>query len=158
MRADSVVLGNAEELAHVRLTGFLREQARRPFVWGACDCCLFLADWIAHRDGLDPAADLRGTYSTEREMRNLLKAKGGIFNVVGSCAERAGLQRIGTAQPRPGDVGLVNVCIKLWRGRGVLVPVGAILVSPSLWAIRPRERGVCINQFPVVMAWTQRHG
>ena len=133
------------------MSAFLREQALRPFQWGVCDCCLFLADWIAYRDGIDPAWHLRGTYSTEREMRNLLKARGGIVEVVRSCATRARLRE--TASPQLGDVGLVKVAIKLWRGRAVLVPVGAIAIDHGRWAIKPRERGVCAQQFPLIAAW-----
>jgi hypothetical protein len=140
----------------VELTRFLREHARRPFQWGICDCCLFLADWIAYRDGVDPACHLRGTYSTEREMRHLLKARGGIFEVVASCAARADLCI--TDNPQAGDVGLVKVAIKLWRGRAVLVPVGAIAVGRELWAIKPRERGICVQAFPLCVAWGRRHG
>jgi hypothetical protein len=133
------------------LTAFLREWARRPFAWGVCDCCLFLADWIVYCGGDDPAADLRGTYSTERGMRRLLKARGGIEQVVAGCAARAHLTP--TSAPQRGDVGLVKVAIKLWRGRAVLVPVGAIALDHKLWAIKPRERGLIIQPFPLLRAW-----
>jgi Domain of unknown function (DUF6950) len=113
---------------------------------------LFLADWIVRRYGFDPASDLRGTYASEREMRHLLKARGGIVEIVNQCAARAGLQP--TDHPRVGDVGLVRVCVKLWRGRGVLVPVGGVLVSRDLWAIKTREHGrVAVQPFPLMKAW-----
>lgn len=150
MRANGALFRGDENLAAVRLNEFLRAAARRPFEWGVCDCCLFLADWIAWRDGLDPAAELRGSYSTEREMRRLLKARGGIERVVGDCARRAGLVPI--AEPAAGDVGLVKVAIALWRGRGVLVPLGAIAVGRGLWAIKPR-RGLMVQKFPTLRAW-----
>lgn len=124
----------------------------RQWQWGELDCCLFLADWIVARDGIDPASDLRGSYATQREMRHLLKARGGIRQVVGDCAARAGL--VPTYQPQLGDVGLVNVCIKIWRGRGVLVPCGGIMTSRDLWAIKvPDRSSVMIQRFPVVCAW-----
>lgn len=138
-------------MADVRID-FLRIEARKPWRWGVCDCCLFLADWIAYRDGFDPAADLRGTYSTEREMRRLVKERGGIFAVVERCAKNAGLEQ--TDEPAIGDVGLVQVPIKFWRERAILVPAGAIKCSDKLWAVKSREHATILMQpFPVLRAW-----
>lgn len=131
---------------------YLRTAARRPFAWGEFDCCLFFADWIALRRGVDPAAELRGRYSTEREMRRLVKAAGGIERLVDECVTRAGCRQ--TANPVVGDIGLVRVAIKLWRGRAVLVPCGAILVGGGRWAIKTAQHGALpIARFPVIRAW-----
>ena len=46
------------------LIAFLSERRGRPFAWGSNDCCLFAADWIRTATGYDPAAKVRGTYST----------------------------------------------------------------------------------------------
>ncbi|MBQ4840047.1 hypothetical protein J8M00_27205 [Pseudoalteromonas luteoviolacea] len=35
-----------------------------PFAWGKFDCCLFVADWLLVRNGVDVAAKFRGRYST----------------------------------------------------------------------------------------------
>ena len=138
------------------MTDFLLDQSERPFQWGVCDCCLFVADWIAWRDKIDPAAHLRGTYSTEREMRRLLQAAGGIVAVVEDCAGRAQLVERKSA-PDVGDVGLVQVAIRIWRGRAVSVPVGAICLGQGRWSIKTRERGLMVQPFPLLRAWG-RHG
>jgi hypothetical protein len=136
------------------VSDFLLQSSQRRFQWGVCDCCLFLADWIAWRDGIDPARHLRGTYASERAMRRLLLAAGGIEAVVADCARRAGL--VPTSSPIAGDVGLVRCAIGYWRGRGILVPVGAICVGGGRWAIKP-QRGLLIDKFPPIRAWG-RHG
>jgi Domain of unknown function (DUF6950) len=134
------------------LVNFLREAAARPFVWGEFDCCLFFADWTELRCGVDPALELRGTYSTERQMRRLVKVRGGIVRLVGDCMARAGCKV--TFCPQRGDIGLVRIGIKVWRERVVTVPTGAIAVSPVMWAIKTSERDrLAIGRFPLVRAW-----
>lgn len=124
---------------------------RRPWTWGRFDCCLFFADWALARCGRDPAAELRGTYATEREMRRLVKARGGLVRLVGDCM--AGIGWRPTSSPQAGDIGLVRIGVKLWRGRVVTVPTGAIAVAPDMWAIKTTARGLAVGAFPLVQAW-----
>ena len=35
----------------------------RPFLWGECDCCTVIADWVLEIHGSDPIADVRGLYN-----------------------------------------------------------------------------------------------
>ena len=152
MRANGALLRSDKGVADILVT-FLRAAARRPFRWGEFDCCLFFADWVELRCGIDPACDLRGSYSTEREMRRLVKARGGIEQLVHECVTRAGC--VQTTCPVVGDIGLVRVAIKLWRGRAVLVPCGAILTGGDLWAIKTAQTGqLAIQQFSMLRAWS----
>jgi len=53
------------------------EAARdKPFVWGACDCCLWAADVVKALTGMDYAAEFRGRYSTARGAVRALKRYG----------------------------------------------------------------------------------
>lgn len=95
----------------------------KPFAWGSQDCCLFAADCVFAVTGIDPAADLRGTYATEREAARVLQKHGGV-------AELA-FQRIGpvvrTDQAQPGDVGVTQQ-----EGRATLaVCMGAHWLAPG---------------------------
>lgn len=60
------------------LTRYIRDAMRRPFEWGAHDCCLFPADWVLRVTGIDPAADWRGGYTDEEGARRLVEAAGGL--------------------------------------------------------------------------------
>lgn len=55
---------------------FLIEHEKTPFRWGEFDCCLFVADWVKMQFGVDPAAQYRGKYSTERGSIRALKKYG----------------------------------------------------------------------------------
>lgn len=54
------------------LTLFLRRTWDAPFVWGRCDCTLWVADWCRERWGIDPAAAVRERYTTEAEAERLI--------------------------------------------------------------------------------------
>jgi hypothetical protein len=72
----------------LRYAAFARERAAMPFAWGANDCCLFAADAVLALTGTDPAAQLRGTYSTALGAMRVLKEHWGVAglatNVLGA--------------------------------------------------------------------------
>lgn len=108
----------------------LHRWACMPFVWGETDCCLVLADWIARVKGADPAAHLRGMYSTpgecERETRFLSDPVG----CMARCADSiGGLPMV--AVPARGDVGV-------YRRHGERWPYGGIWTG-SLWASKGKD-------------------
>ena len=49
------------------LAAFIVSRRAMPFEWGKNDCGLFAADAILAMTGVDLAAEIRGTYSTEAE-------------------------------------------------------------------------------------------
>lgn len=86
-----------------RFEALVRERTRAPFEWGKHDCCLFAADAVLAATGIDPALDMRGTYSDAQGGMEALQRIGG-FEAAGA---RAGVE----CHPQcvqVGDVGLVN--------------------------------------------------
>lgn len=65
-------------MARELIQQYLRETSRAPFVWGQCDCVLWVADLIVKAGHADPAAEHRGTYSTKFEARSLVMRLGGM--------------------------------------------------------------------------------
>lgn len=54
----------------------------RPFAWGQHDCLLWAASCVYAITGYDPAADLRGTYSTALEGMRIMDEAGGIRKLI----------------------------------------------------------------------------
>lgn len=122
------------------LVAFLRASASRPFVWGECDCMLWMAEWVSISRGVDPAAYLRGTYSNALACRRIVADQGGEVSLATKLAADAGL--VTTEIPMTGDVGLVRAM------NGI---VGAIKV-PSGWVMKSRV-GVAIARTDALIAW-----
>ncbi len=115
------------------ISAFLRADAARPFAWGVRDCGLRMADWVLARRGIDPAADVRGTYGSADELAALM-GWGGLPRFVDRLARRAGLDR--TSDPRPGDIAVISFrgdapqgAIRLDRGWSILADGGVARVS-----------------------------
>lgn len=53
------------------LSVFIQQKEATPFLWGFNDCCLFAADWVALRTGVDVIADLRGIHDAKTALRKL---------------------------------------------------------------------------------------
>lgn len=142
------------------LSEYLREAGRKPFAWGGldpasradCDCMRFIVDWVERVMGVDPLAEYRGTYDTERGARRIMKAAGGPVAFVESLLEPVGMRRIAISAQHPGDVGLVHVGLKKWRERMVMVPAGAICISPRRWAVKAKD-AMIFADLPVLAAW-----
>jgi hypothetical protein len=86
------------------LAGFIEARRSRPFQWGANDCCLFAADWVLKASGLDPAAPLRGTYSTAFGAAKVLRERGGVRGLIRAYGEPLGMQPIGAVYAQRGDI------------------------------------------------------
>lgn len=61
-----------------RLNAAIDARRNMPGAWGSHDCCLFACDIINELVGIDPAADLRGTYDSALSAVRVLKANGGV--------------------------------------------------------------------------------
>lgn len=131
-------------MADVTLADFLAQAGRTPFAWGESDCCLWLADWLVALGRPDPAADLRGRYSTPLGCARLLNKRGGVLGVVASCAAQAGLALTDT--PIAGDVGVVEVVTHAGR-----TPAGAICTGRR-WAVRS-GLGLIVAEMTPRAAW-----
>jgi hypothetical protein len=111
----------------MNIDGFLDDASRRRWVygggqdgWSGYDCLLFPSNWCHWLTGHDPAADLRGTYSSEGEADALLRKLGGYYPVIATRLASAGWK--GVTEPQTGDIGLVTLPL----GRGVAVERPAI--------------------------------
>lgn len=93
--------------AEVNLGAFLERMTMEPFVDGASDCIMTVADWVVLNGHPDPAAPYRGRYSTARERRKLIAEACGIHSLMAGGAIRAGLAW--TEQPQRGDIGLIRI-------------------------------------------------
>ncbi len=86
------------------LAGFIEARRSRPFEWGANDCCLFAADWVALATGKDPAADLRGTYSTALSAQRIVADAGGLAQLVEAALHRHGFSPVVATLAARGDL------------------------------------------------------
>ena len=129
------------------LSEFLRKQSGRPFEWGSSDCSLFLADWWRHVHGADPAAHLRGTYSTPEGKDAVLRQHRNLQRLVTAVAAQAGAPR--TRAPNTGDFGLIAVA-----GR----PYGAIctgrVAGKSCWVARSETGLTFLTNPRILRAWS----
>jgi len=93
-----------------RLAALLAERERLPFAWGERDCCLFAADCVLAVTGVDPAAELRGTYATAGEAGTLLFQRfgGGVIEMIEAMALRHGWEEIPVGLAGRGDLVLIE--------------------------------------------------
>ncbi len=111
---------------------FVRQTHRQPFVWGVSDCSLMVADWCVMNGHPDPAAELRGKYSTEEECRALLEPAGGLSEVVRACAQMAGLKAL--HEPEFG-------CVAVIGSRSNPTRQWSAIWNGRRWAVRWHARG-----------------
>ena len=132
------------------LAAWLSEQGRRPWVWGECDCTMWVADWIKAVSGIDPAERYRGRYRTQRGAEHVLKHRGGFVQMVGWRMDDAGFAR--TAAPGDGDVGIVKAPIARARTMPVVGTVMGIRYRGT-WITRSAI-GLHFENFELVNGWT----
>ena len=98
-----------------RLQACLAERRALPFAWGSNDCAFYAADAVLACTGMDPAADLRGTYADVRGAAEVIREHGGLITL---AATRLGAE-VQPAFAQPGDVGLA-----VQQGRSLLAVFG----------------------------------
>ena len=110
------------------LVAYLHGCSRTPFESGQFDCALFCAGAVAAMTGVDPAADLRGTYDTEEAGFARIRAAGHDDHIalVASLFEE-----IPVAMAGPGDIAVVPT-------EGNLPALGVV---QGEWIYVPRQRG-----------------
>lgn len=105
------------------LAALVAARMHTPFRWGDMDCALWAADCVLAVTGEDPAADLRGTYSTAREAIDVLQRFGGLEAI---AAARIG-EQINPKLAQVGDIAMCRV-----EGRDCLaVAMGSHLLGPG---------------------------
>jgi len=105
------------------LDALVRERLNQPFAWGKQDCALFAADCVWAVTGVDPAEDLRGSYSSAAGAAEVIAGGGGLGNI---AAARLG-EAIIVELAQVGDVVLISL-----EGRETLsVCMGSYLTAPG---------------------------
>jgi hypothetical protein len=125
------------------LSAFLRHQAQTPHEYGFCDCALVLADWWFVRTGIDPAAHLRGTYSTEDECNAVVRDQGGLLRLVSDLARSVGA--LPTKMLAPGAIAVVR-----YRG----MRFGGIRTPSDRWFIKSANGAAGLSDVRVLRAWS----
>jgi hypothetical protein len=67
------------------IADYLASSRKRRWQPGVLDCGVFMADWVVLLTGRDPIADVRGTYTSERQFLRIIRREGGFE---ASCAAR----------------------------------------------------------------------
>lgn len=107
---------------------------------------MFVADWVEKASGIDPAADLRGTYANAAGALRQTRHWGDFETMWRVHMAFAGFNT--TAEPQPGDVGVV------FDAAGQTV--SAIRVDGA-WAAKSKA-GIVIEDFRMVVAWSLARG
>ena len=131
------------------LSDYLGEVVRRRFAYGVMDCCILMADWVVRQGLPDAMADRRGAYASRREYRALMRQEGGIE---ASCRRRFSAIGLTPRAPVRGDVCLVQAPIVMGR-RLLLVPTGAIALSPEMSVVVTPDAGLVGAAMKVLVAW-----
>lgn len=112
-----------------RLQACMAERWSRPFAWGTQDCALFAADCVSACTGVDPAADVRGTYTDALGAARVVSSHGGLAAL---AADRLGAE-VSPGLAQPGDVGLLlnegRECLAVCTGTAWHAPGAAGLCA-----------------------------
>lgn len=113
-----------------RLLLHVEAARRKPFAYGRHDCATFAAGAVAAMTGVDPAAELRGRYST---LTGGLKAvrRAGYLDAVDMV--RAQFEEVSPAMAQVGDIAVVET------EEG---PALGIVQGPAIFVLRPEGLGV----------------
>lgn len=137
------------------LADYLRGLLNRRWQVGALDCGIFMADWARLQGARDPIADLRHTYSTEKQFLRILRREGGFV----ACCERR-LAHVGfveAGEASAGDLVVVLAPYAMRRGEIQRRPTGAIAVSRDKRAVVTSDMGLLIagdDALPTLKVWT----
>ncbi|MGL4309806.1 MAG: DUF6950 family protein [Paracoccaceae bacterium] len=125
------------------LSHFVSRAMQRDFEWGVQDCILFPADWLAELTGIDPAADLRGSYDRAASA----PVRGFLRDPMGTIAPTlAHLQPRASDDLRRGDVALIL------HGPD-MAPHGAIWLGDGLAVVKPQTGVRVITPAKIMAAW-----
>ena len=123
-----------------RLAELVEARRHMHFAWGTHDCGLWAADAVLACTGRDPAADLRGRYTTEAEAEALMGGDG-LYGLIRRMEEARGTALCPPHLAQRGDTALVmlgnQAIMGVVLGDRVAVPGTDGLVFLPLAAARP---------------------
>jgi hypothetical protein len=102
------------------LFDYLNKTCSDAFEWGRNDCALWCASAVAHELGVDPAQDLRGTYSTRFECRQLIISAGGLARLVSPRMDRLNLCDLDGDGVAIIKLGALTLCGLIVNGRAIV--------------------------------------
>jgi hypothetical protein len=137
------------------LSDYLAAIGRRRWQPGVLDCGVFMADWVRAITGLDPIADVRGSYSTEKQFMRIVRREGGFEAAVARRLAAVGFHA--TAVATAGDIAVVLAPYAIRRGKIQHRPTGAIAVDATQRAVVTSDLGLVIAPLPQIMAY-RHHG
>lgn len=121
------------------LSDYVAQTRTDPFEWGRNDCALWCASAVQYGTGFDPAADLRGAYSSWFECRQIVQRAGGLVSLIAPRMAWPALR------PLDGD----GVAVLRVDGRqmcGLIIDRRAVLRL---------ERGLrLVDEFQVLRGWS----
>lgn len=124
-------------------TTFMAEHSELSWAWGTVDCAMTLADWAVANGHDDPAALLRGTYSTEIGWRLIVVRRGGLLPIVNDLSALAGFSRL--EAPALGAIGVLGRLMQAELQR-------AAIYDGENWQARS-EAGFVPISMPVLTMW-----
>jgi hypothetical protein len=90
---------------HIQITDFVKEEIKRPFVWGETDCCATANRWLHKRFGFNCFANDNIEYSNIEEAADTIGySLIRIFNNV--CINNGAVT---TKTPTEGDIALIKI-------------------------------------------------
>ena len=113
-----------------------------------------MADWVNLICGIDPIADVRGSYSTKAEFDSIVTNEGGFLRSSAARLRRAGFVR--TRNPSAGDIAIV-LAPALDGEMVVREPTGSICVDAERRAVVTSDMGIVIaggRALPTLRVWT----
>jgi hypothetical protein len=84
------------------LAEYIRQVYDSVFVWGQNDCALWCADWVKLATGQDLAAEWRGQYASEDELRALMEQRR--FPSYEAIADSTGFAVVSVKFAQRGDI------------------------------------------------------
>lgn len=118
------------------LADFIKETRSDPFMWGQNDCALWCASAVAHETGFDPAADLRGTYASGFECRQIIMAAGGLVSLIASRMVWHGLRELNGDGAAVMRLGKRTLCGLILDGRAVVRLDDGLQISDEFTILR----------------------
>src|SRR5688500_10540693 len=96
------------------LPEYITAHLRKPFKWGANDCCTFIGGWIQIKTGRDYLTEHR-PWSTARQAAKKLKELGGIQALL-----QSNLKPINPNMAQDGDLTIYQGTAHLFGGRHIV--------------------------------------
>ncbi|MCM2293027.1 hypothetical protein NAC44_11910 [Allorhizobium sp. BGMRC 0089] len=109
----------------------------------------FAASWCFCAIGIDPAADLRGTYRTREAAHALLERAGGHAAFMAAHLDPVGARRV--QHPQDGDIGLCRMLAGDDETTAAIALVGVVRFGPAWAAIAPH--GVVVRRSEHIACW-----